>query len=403
MTEPKRRQRRKVFTDNMVKALPRKRKRYILADPEQRGHYVRVPPQGPCVFAAVARSPHGKQVWATLGTADVLAIEAARDKAREAVKRIKQGLPAFEPPAPRPDSVADVCAGWLKRHVEAKQLRTGRELERVLRRYILPTWADRPFTEIRRSDVAMLLDAVEDKHGPWVADEVLAVLGSVSSWFATRHDTYQPPFVKGMRRVPAQARKRSRVLDGSELQRVWRAAEQAGSFGAFIMLLLLTAQRREKVATMKWSDLDGDVWTISTQVREKGNPGALKLPPLAMKIINAQPRMASNPYVFAGRNDGPLAGYSDRHASFKTLCNVDNWTLHDCRRTARSLMAKAGVPSEHAERVLGHVIPGVEGIYDRHHYDSEKATALRKLAALIEAIVDGKPDALPLRAPALQP
>ena len=75
MTEPSRRQSRKTLTDKQVADLPRKRKRYIVADPEQRGHYVRVPPQGPCVFAAVARSPHGKQVWATLGSADVLTIE----------------------------------------------------------------------------------------------------------------------------------------------------------------------------------------------------------------------------------------------------------------------------------------------------------------------------------------
>jgi hypothetical protein len=87
------------------------------------------------------------------------------------------------------------------------------------------------YCEIRRSDVAALLDAVEDKHGAWVADEVLAVLGSVSSWFASRNDNYAPPFVKGMRRVPAQARKRSRILNDGELKRVWKAAEQAGSFG----------------------------------------------------------------------------------------------------------------------------------------------------------------------------
>ena len=66
--------------------------------------------------------------------------------------------------------------------------------------------------------------------------------------------------------------------------------------------------------------------------------------------------MASNPYVFHGQSEGPLAGFSERHAAFKTLCGVDGWTLHDCRRTARSLMARAGVSSEHAERVLGHAI-----------------------------------------------
>ena len=53
MPEPIRRQRRRVLTDKMVAALPRKRRRYIVTDPEQRGMYVRVSPQGPAVFAAV--------------------------------------------------------------------------------------------------------------------------------------------------------------------------------------------------------------------------------------------------------------------------------------------------------------------------------------------------------------
>src|SRR5437899_1079187 len=123
MTELPRSPRRKTLTDKMVAALPRKKNRYILADPEQRGHYVRVPPQGPCVFAAVARSPYGKQIWATLGTADVLTIEQARDQARATIKRVKAGLPALELPPVQPDTVADVCAGWLKRHVKAKELR----------------------------------------------------------------------------------------------------------------------------------------------------------------------------------------------------------------------------------------------------------------------------------------
>ena len=51
-------------------------------------------------------------------------------------------------------------------------------------------------------------------------------------------------------------------------------------------------------------------------------------------------------------------------------------------------MAKASVRSEHAERVLGHAIAGVEGTYDGHPYDDEKARALQKLADLIERILD---------------
>ena len=57
---------------------------------------------------------------------------------------------------------------YLKRHVEARGLRTGDEIRRVLEVYVLPHWRDRPFAEIRRSDVAKLLDAIEDRHGAWV-------------------------------------------------------------------------------------------------------------------------------------------------------------------------------------------------------------------------------------------
>ena len=76
------------------------------------------------------------------------------------------------------------------------------------------------------------------------------------------------------------------------------------------------------------------------------------------------------------------------------------WTLHDLRRTARSLMSRAGVPRDHAERVLGHAIAGVEGVYDRHAYEDEKAEALDKLARLIEAIVNppDKTNVVPLHA-----
>jgi integrase len=69
------------------------------------------------------------------------------------------------------------------------------------------------------------------------------------------------------------------------------------------------------------------------------------------------------------------------------MTGITGWTLHDCRRTARSLLSRAGVRPDVAERVLGHVMGGVEGVYDRHSYREEKAHALRMLAGLIENIL----------------
>jgi integrase len=94
------------------------------------------------------------------------------------------------------------------------------------------------------------------------------------------------------------------------------------------------------------------------------------------------------------------------HTAFKVRCGVDGWTLHDLRRTARSLMARAGVPTDHAERVLGHARGVIEETYNVHDYRDEMGNALAKLARLIEQIVRGKPGGnvvpMPMR-PAVQP
>jgi integrase len=283
-----------------------------------------------------------------------------------------------------------VVATYLKRHVEARKLRTGEEVRRVLTVYVLPHWRDRPFAEIRRSDVAKLLDAIEDKHGAWMADSALAILRGVASWYAGRNDDYQLPFTRGMRRVSKEARKRSRILDDAELRAVWQGAGDAGAYGALIRLLLLTGQRREKVLTMKWADISPDgIWTIPSAPREKGAPAALVLPEAALAIINAQPRFVGNPLVFAGRGSaGPINNFNRAKAAFDQACGVTGWTLHDCRRTARSLLSRAGVRPDIGERILGHAIPGVAGVYDRHTYATETADALRRLAALIDRIVN---------------
>jgi integrase len=394
--EPTRRQRRKVLTDRMVAALPRRRKRHFHPDPEMPGHGVRVYPAGPSAFYVIARDAFKKQRWVKLGGTAEMGIEQSRERARTVIRRLRDGLEPFEAPKPKPDSVADVCATWIKRHVEAKGLRTGDELQRVLERHVLPVWKDdQPFADIRRSDIARLLDAVEDKHGPWVADSVLSALRSVASWYASRHDTYVPPFTKNMRRVPAHQRKRSRFLSDDELRAVWKTAEgEDSALSALVRVLLLTGQRREKVASMRWDDVAPDgTWTIPTAPREKGNPGTLKLPPLAIKIIRSRSRFASNEYVFAGRRPGePIAGFATWHLAFRKRSGVDGWTLHDLRRTARSLLSRVGVRPDIAERCLGHAVGGaIAQTYDRHAYTVEIGNALAKLARLIEQIVRGKP------------
>ena len=370
--------------------------RYAEPDPQLPGLYVRVTPGGARSYCAVARNPAGKQIWVTLGTPERVPIEEARVRAREIMRRVRDGLPAIEP---KGDTFAAVADEWRVRHVEKNKLLSAGEIERLLEKYILPFWRDREFVSIRRSDVTALLDYIEDHHGARQADYCLAVIRAIMNWYATRHDGYAPPIVRGMRRQSPSAQARSRVLAEAEIKSVWDVAAKCGAFGAFVQISLLTGQRRDKIANMRWADLEDGSWTIPAAPREKETGGVLALPDMALAIIEAQPRLASNPFVFAGRGDGPINGFSKMKARLDRLSGVSGYTLHDLRRTARSLMSRAGVSSEHAERVMGHAIVGVEGTYDRHEYRDEKADALKRLAALIDAIVHPHPpaDVLPMK------
>jgi len=306
---------------------------------------------------------------------------------------VRAGKPATEPPPPAQDSFAVVAENWIKRHVVARGLRSKDEIERSLAKYVLPSWRDRSFTEIKRRDVALLLDDIEDNHGARQADAVLTIIRSIANWYATRDDNYVVPIVKGMKRATNGSR--ARILNDDELRIIWKAGEDSGPFGSLVQMALLTAQRRDKLLNMRWSDISANgVWSIPSEAREKGNAGELVLPELALAILHKQPRILGTELVFApAYGKGRIScGRGKAALDAKLPPDMPRWTVHDLRRTARSFMARAGVLGDHAERVLGHVIPGVEGVYDRHSYSTEKRIALEKLAALIAEIVNPPSD-----------
>jgi integrase len=191
-----------------------------------------------------------------------------------------------------------------------------------------------------------------------------------------------------MRRSKTKERARTRILTDNEIRTIWRKAE--GAFGDLLRLLLLTGQRRDKVASMKWEDISVDgVWSIPNGHRkQKGTGGDLKLPKMALDIIRARPRLVSNPHVFPAARTSYFRLYATGKEAIDAATGISGWRLHDFRRTSRSMMARAGIASEVAEQVLGHSLAGVERVYNRHRYTEEKAHALRSLADLIDSIIN---------------
>ena len=231
-----------------------------------------------------------------------------------------------------------------------------------------------------------------------MADRTLATLRRLMNWHASRDDDFKSPVVRGMGRVKPKETARSRILSDEELKRVWEAAgEGRGVFPAFIKFLLLTAARRAEAARMTRSEIEGDDWVLPASRNKTKQELVRPLSKAAREILASLPRFETGTFVFSSDGRRPLGGFSKFKAVFDKQCGVSGWVLHDCRRTARSLMSRAGINDNHAERCLGHVIGGVKGVYDRHRYHPEMLRAYEALAAQIERIVNPQASVVALK------
>jgi integrase len=376
---------KKPLTDRAVAALKPAPigKRRLVWDAVVPGLAVRVTDKGVRTFVLVTRypgSPHPAP--RSLGTYGAITLEEARGKARAWLKLIGAGRDPSASAAD--DTLRAICEEYLER--EGKKLRSAQWRRDVLARLVWPELGHQNISAIRRSDIVRLLDKIEDENGPVMADRTLATIRKIMNWHAARSDDFRSPIVRGMARTKPKERARERVLTDDELREIWGATDD-DLFGPFVRFLLLTATRRNEAAHARHSEITGTDWTIPATRYKTGTDHVVPLSKAAQAIVaNRQ----GHAIVFSTGDDKPISNFSSFKEALDEASGVRGWTLHDLRRTARSLMSRAGVPSDHAERCLGHVIGGVRGTYDRHAYHEEKARAFEMLAQQIDLILNPK-------------
>ena len=312
----------------------------------------------------------------------LLAVKEAREL-RRAIDRGEDPLGARRREAAATEKTFKaICEEFFKR--EGAKLRTKDERENDLKRLAYPQLGSKAVEEIRRSDIVRLLDYVADENGPVMADRLLALIRRVLNWHATRSDDFVSPIVRGMARNASSPRQR--ILSDDEIRAVWTAkGDFPAAYHALIKFLLLTGARRAEAAEMPREELRNGVWLLPA-ARNKVKVDLAR--PLSKQALAVLPAGTGN-YVFVPpRGAKPLADFSKWKQQLDEACGVRDWTLHDLRRTARSLMGRADVPTDHAERCLGHVIGGVRGVYDCWQYVPQMRRAYDALAGLIEQIVD---------------
>ena len=277
-------------------------------------------------------------------------------------------------------TVSIVWDEYAKRELSKK--RSAKDQISSFNRLVRPRIGDRSIYDLKRSDMTKMFDAIADDNGKVMCDRTLAYLGTCFRWQQIRDDDFVSPIISGMSRTSTKELARDRILTDEEIRRLW-AATSEGTFGALVRFLLLTAARRSEASEMPWSELDGSTWILPAARNKVKEELVRPLSGDAMAILKASDR--SDTYVFAV-NGKPIS-INRRKATLDADSGITGWRIHDLRRTARSLMSRAGVQSDIAELCLGHVLPGIRATYDRHSYMDEKRAAFERLADLVASIV----------------
>jgi integrase len=335
-------------------------------------------------WRAITYSDSGRAQSHMLGTTDKY---KTVEDAKNAAKLYRKDPKKFEGKQ-KAGTFEEVVKEFLKRYVHEHKLITAKEIERKLTKYIPARIKHKRFTDVDRDDLRELRNDIVDAHGAAMANGVLSSISSLCSWYENDHSDYTSPFPRGRRRHGKQiAKHRTRTLTDHEIKLIW---QQDGQFADILKLCLLTAQRKDKVANMRDTDITNDIWTIPrTHPNEKGTARAIRLPALALDIIERQPRLYNNHLIFPNGAGNKINAWGQRKSEMDILVKIPHWTPHDLRRTAKTLMSRLKVAPYISERVLGHEKQGVEKIYDQWENFEEKSQAVQALADLIQQICIG--------------
>jgi integrase len=396
-------------------------KRFEVFDALVPGLAVRVSASGRKSFTLYYRH-QGRMRRLGLGRYPDVLLEKARKIATQHRGRIFDGAdPASDKQAEQSHNEQTVQALYdLYRTHQEKTLRSWSEVRRIMEREVLPVWRHRRVVDLHRRDIRELIER-KARTAPIQANRVLQRISAMLSFAVDQHWIESNPAWRIKK--PGRERSRDRVLTREELSEVWAALHEteatspdgtpkprlSQTLNDMLIVMLLTAQRRGELCTMRWQDVDlvTGWWMIPAESSKNADPHRVPLTPLVLKILKrrAEATNRDERYVFSNHRSTCVVDRAKKAAA--VLCNGGvsfHFRAHDLRRTAASYMGEAGVDRFHIAHVLNHrsvTHSTVTAVYDRYRYDKEKRAALEKWAEVLASIVEVKP--APTTAPATRP
>jgi integrase len=353
----------------------------------------------------------------TIGRYPAIKPAQARREAITVLERVRQGIdPAEEKrarrdkPSPEAETFESLVQDYLERHVRKNSATvTYQEAKRDLEHNVLPKWRNRPIASISRRDAIDLIDGLVERGVEIQANRTLARLRALFNW-AIEKDRISASPVDYMK-PPTKERARDRALTDDEIRWFWQACDEIGwPFGPVFKLLLLTAQRRDEVGGMKWTEIDVEKrkWTLPRQRVKSDRGHEVHLSDAAIKVLHSLPRITSGSnerdLVFTVTGTTAVSGFGNakrrldlimaearRHSlKLPERTEIPNWRLHDLRRTAATGMARLKIAPHAVDKVLNHsggTIRGVAAVYNRFEYLEERRAALEAWGRYVDNLV----------------
>lgn len=356
--------------------------------------------------------------WMTMGSYSDLSLADARKQAKELRARVSLGYDvAAEKQERKAEAVGKMEA--KKNAFTAGQLADEYFLKNILGRWkhpnivrsriekdIKPNIGKIPVDEVKPMHISKMLDNINQRGAPTVANDVLRWTKRMFDYAIKRHMVqFNPASAFDLSDAGGKEEARTRALSRDELVILFDAMRKTKGFSSIntltVSLLLMLGVRKGELVTARISafDLEANTWKLTTADTKTSAEIIIPLPKQAVEALRDLIRLADgSEYLLPARQ------YQDRRlphihentlnvALSKVKANmpgVESFTIHDFRRTARTHLAALGVDSHIAERCLNHKLKGVEGIYNRHDYFEERKEALQKLANFLEACEAGK-------------
>ena len=375
-------------------------------------------PDGGCTGLYLVIQPSGVRSWGvryryggrprklTLGSLPALQLSEARVKAAAALAEVANGIDPIitakteKQAAKRAavarsgDTVARLSDLFLEQHAKVKTRRgSWVAVEGTFRREVLPRWSGRMVADIGRKDVKELIREIAQTR-PIAANRMQSHLSRFFRWLVNEDYIVGSPVV-GLER-PAKENVRERFLNDAEIQKFWSATEALPPvYRDVYRLLLLSGARRQEIGGMEWKevDLQNRIWTLPSARSKSRLTHMLPLGPKVWAIIEGQPKVSTFVFGKVRNAFSTVKQTLDEHMS-----TDEGWRTHDLRRTSRSLMSRAGVNSDIAERMVCHLPSGLIKRYDRHDFLKEKRAGFEKLEREIALILSPpQADVIPLR------